>query len=194
MNCERYDSLKADQVRLERKRPPDPAERGLVNAQRLRQRRRRPVGRILGRGLQGRDNDPFDLLIGELRCALGHGSSARPPSRRAQTTTAIWTPSAGTAPAAGRSGCCRCSRRMPARSGSARTAPDWRYVVGPTAPASCAHRRSTPIRAAWPPTAWWGAASILEPYERGSASTTQDSRRSLSCCWKRSPLRSRRRA
>ena len=54
------------EMRLEPERPPDPADRGLVQPQGPRQRPGRPMGGIGGGGLQGGDDDPFDVLVGEL--------------------------------------------------------------------------------------------------------------------------------
>jgi hypothetical protein len=52
-------------VRLQRERLPRPPHRVLRNAQMRRQRARRPVRGVLGRGLERGDHDPFDLLIGD---------------------------------------------------------------------------------------------------------------------------------
>ena len=42
----------------------------------------RPVRRVLRRGLQGRDHDPLDLLVGDRPGPPGRGSSSSPSSRR----------------------------------------------------------------------------------------------------------------
>jgi hypothetical protein len=70
-----------DQVRLEPKYPPDPGDGRLRHAEVVDQAASRAVGGIRGRGIQGRDQHLFDLLVGD---PPGRDASARPSSRRAR--------------------------------------------------------------------------------------------------------------
>ena len=139
-----------DQMRLEPKGPPDPADGRLRQADLAGQRSGRPVGRIGGRLLQGQDQHLLDLLIGD-RAGRPQPGAHRPdpPSGGRQTASATWSPSASTPPAARRLRRCWRRRRSPARSDTATPAPGQSWPGGPSAPASPAPGRSAPAQPAW---------------------------------------------
>ena len=153
-----------DLMRLERERPPDPADRALAHPGRGRHRARRPVRRVRRLLLERLHDHPLDVLVAD-RARLARPrlvvqpieAAPREPAPPPADRRARYSP---TRP---RSPCSNGPPPPPTRSGSETPTPANSSDAEPTAQASPApHRRAQPPH----------AAAITAPNRRRSMTTT----------------------